>query len=96
MPIFSKKEFKTCYDRCEMFAKYIIENNATVRETAAYFGISKSTVHKDVTEKLYMQSISLYEAVRKILDINKSERHLRGGSATKRRYENLKLSKKNV
>ncbi len=77
-------------DRSEMLAKHIIETGATVRDTANFFGISKSTVHKDVTEKLQTKNPALYSAVREILDKNKSVRHLRGGEATKRRYELLK------
>lgn len=73
-------------ERCEVLAKYIIENKATVRETAKIFGISKSTVHKDVTEKLSKINLELYTAVEKILQINKLERHIRGGEATKRKY----------
>ena len=60
-------------------ANYIIENNATVRQTAKEFGISKSTVHKDVTERLAQLNPSLAAEARKVLDVNKSERHIRGG-----------------
>lgn len=67
-------------------AKYIVENNATVRQTAKKFGISKSTVHKDVTERLPQINPSLAQKARKVLDINKSERHIRGGLATKEKY----------
>ena len=67
-------------------ASYIIENNATVRQTAKQFGISKSTVHKDVTERLLQINPALAAEARKILDINKSERHIRGGMATKEKY----------
>ena len=77
-------------DRSELFASYIIETNSTVRDAASYFGISKSTVHKDVTEKLKIVNPPLFGAVREILDKNKSIRHLRGGEATKKRYEQLK------
>ena len=77
-------------DRCEIFARYITENNATVRDAATFFGISKSTVHKDVTERLKTQSPSLFSAVREVLEKNKAERHLRGGNATKKRYQCLK------
>ena len=63
-------------------AIYIIEHNATVRQTAKQFGVSKSTVHKDVTERLE----TLARQARKVLDINKSERHIRGGLATKEKY----------
>ena len=74
-------------ERCELFANYLIENKTTVRETARHFGISKSTVHKDITEKLLKFNLTLYERVRSILQLNKSERHLRGGEATKRKYK---------
>ena len=74
-------------ERCELFANYLIENKTTVRETAHHFGISKSTVHKDITEKLLKFNLPLYERVRSILQLNKSERHLRGGEATKRKYK---------
>ncbi len=67
-------------------AKYIIENNATVRQTANQFGISKSTVHKDVTERLPQINPSLAQNARKVLDVNKSERHIRGGLATREKY----------
>ena len=69
-----------------MFGQYIIENNATVRNTAKKFGISKSTVHKDVSERLLKESPQLYAQVKKVLEINKQERHIRGGLATKRKY----------
>ena len=64
----------------------IIENNATVRQTAKEFGISKSTVHKDVTERLAQINPSLAAEARKVLDVNKSERHIRGGLATREKY----------
>lgn len=73
---------------CEL-AEYIIENRATVRAAAKRFGISKSTVHKDVTERLRDIDLSLYSKVREILIENKSERHIRGGMATKQKYENM-------
>ena len=66
--------------------KYIIDTNSTVRATAKYFGISKSTVHKDVTERLQGIDCELYEMVRKVLEVNLAERHLRGGMATKSKY----------
>ena len=75
-------------ERCEALARYVIENGATVRETALAFGISKSTVHKDITERLSRVNFSLFETVHKILEKNKSERHIRGGEATKRKYQN--------
>ena len=67
-------------------AKYIIDNNATVRQTAKQFGISKSTVHKDVTERLSQVNPTLAREARKVLDVNKSERHIRGGLATREKY----------
>ncbi|MBR7117259.1 MAG: sporulation transcriptional regulator SpoIIID [Clostridia bacterium] len=74
-------------ERCESFAEYVIETGATVRACANHFGISKSTVHKDLTTKLRYINKNLYEQVRIILALNKSERHLRGGEATKRKYK---------
>lgn len=73
-------------ERCEAFASYVIDTGATVRQTAARFGISKSTVHKDLTIRLKYINHSLYSEVKKILDLNKSERHIRGGAATKQKY----------
>ncbi len=67
-------------------AQYIIEHNATVRQTAGKFGVSKSTIHKDVTERLLRFNPSLAAQARKVLDVNKSERHIRGGMATKDKY----------
>ena len=67
-------------------ATYIIENNATVRQTAKAFGVSKSTVHKDVTERIVQINPTLAAEARKVLDVNKSERHIRGGMATKEKY----------
>lgn len=74
------------HERCVMLGEYIVENKATVRSAAKKFGISKSTVHKDVTERLQKTDAILYSEVKKILDVNKSERHLRGGLATKNKY----------
>lgn len=73
-------------ERAVAIANYIIENNATVRQTAKQFGISKSTVHKDVTERLQIISPPLAVKARAVLDLNKSERHIRGGLATKEKY----------
>ena len=73
-------------ERAERLALYIIENRTTVRAAAAKFGISKSTVHKDVTERLEKINASLAAETRKVLDVNKSERHIRGGLATKEKY----------
>lgn len=73
-------------------ATYIIEHNATVRQTARQFEVSKSTVHKDVAERLNQINPALATEVRKVLDINKSERHIRGGLATREKY----LQKKTI
>lgn len=73
-------------ERAINIANYIIENNATVRQTARQFGISKSTVHKDVTDRLSQINPALASEARKVLDINKSERHIRGGLATREKY----------
>ena len=70
-------------------ATYIIEHNATVRQTAKQFGVSKSTVHKDVTEILRHVDRALYDEVSRVLATNKQERHLRGGEATRRKYRQL-------
>lgn len=78
-------------ERVIELANYMIENKSTVRQTAKRFGISKSTVHKDVTERLSVANPSLALSVSEILKENKSERHLRGGMATKEKY--LRLSK---
>lgn len=75
-------------------AAYIIQNKTTVRMTAQHFGISKSTVHKDVTQRLMLCNRSLFLQVRKILDINKAQRHIRGGHATKEKYKNIAVNKK--
>ena len=73
-------------ERAINIANYIIANNATVRQTARQFGISKSTVHKDVTDRLNQINPALASEARKVLDVNKSERHIRGGLATKEKY----------
>ena len=70
-----------------MVAKYILEKNTTVRQTAKTFGVSKSTIHKGVTERLKEINPSLAKEVKNVLDKNKSERHIRGGLATKLKYE---------
>ena len=74
-------------ERAIMLARYITENGATVRHCAAVHSVSKSTVHTDVTKRLGGIDRDLQEKVRRVLDKNKSERHLRGGMATKRKYE---------
>lgn len=73
-------------DRVLELSQYIIESGATVRQTAERFGVSKSTVHKDVTERLPQLNETIADRVRRVLDNNKAERHLRGGEATKRKY----------
>ena len=73
-------------ERAISIANYIIENNSTVRQTAKQFGISKSTVHKDVTDRLSQINPALASEARKVLDVNKSERHIRGGLATREKY----------
>lgn len=73
-------------ERAVEIANYIIENNATVRQTAKQFGISKSTVHKDCTDRLLQINPRMAKAVRHVLDINKQERHIRGGMATREKY----------
>ena len=76
-------------ERCVILGLYIVENNTTVRATAARFGISKSTVHKDVTQNLKNINKSLYLDVKSVLEKNKEERHLRGGAATKKKYNKI-------
>ena len=73
-------------ERVVVLAQYIIENRTTVRQTAQQFGISKSTVHKDMTERLQQLNQQLYKQVQLILEQNKRERHIRGGLATKEKY----------
>lgn len=80
--------------RAVVLGEYIIENRTTVRAAAKQFGISKSTVHKDVSERLKKEDPALYKQVKDILEINKQERHIRGGLATKRKYANLAENRK--
>lgn len=81
-------------DRVEELAKYIVETKSTVRATAKKFGISKSTVHKDMVTRLEKINKSLYNEVRKVLDENKQQRHIRGGIATREKYRTLRENKK--
>lgn len=74
-------------ERALAIGQYIVEHGATVRQTARKFGVSKSTVHKDVTERLSYVNKSLSEDVRKVLQKNRAERHIRGGDATRRKYQ---------
>ena len=75
---------------CEV-AVYMIETGATVRSAARHFGISKSTVHKDLSTRLKQYNTERYRQVREVLDLNKQERHIRGGMATKRKYEQRRI-----
>ena len=82
---------ETKQERCVILGEYIIDNQATVRSTAKEFGISKSTVHQDVTVRLSRINPELYGKVKEILQKNKDERHIRGGMATKMKYQNHSL-----
>ena len=86
---FGLQYFKEVENRILSIAHYTVDHNSTVRSTARKFGISKSTVHKDLTERLPQIDHHLAEEVRDILDVNKSERHIRGGMATRRKYLQL-------
>lgn len=77
-------------DRATKLGEYIVENKATVRCAAKQFGVSKSTVHKDVSQRLKYIDHSLYRDVKNVLAVNKAQRHIRGGMATKKKYESLK------
>ncbi len=78
-------------DRAKELALYIIETGATVRQAAKRFGMSKSTVHTDITVRLMKSEPDLYDKVRIVLDINKEERHIRGGEATRKKFANQLL-----
>lgn len=73
-------------ERAVALAEYMVETGATVRQAAAKFGVSKSTVHKDITDRMRKMNHPLYGAVQGVLQKNKEERHIRGGLATKRKY----------
>ncbi len=73
-------------ERAIELAEYIIQSKATVRKAAKKFGVSKSTVHKDVSERLKKVDPNLYSEVKKVLEVNKAQRHIRGGLATQRKY----------
>ena len=77
-------------ERAVRLAEYITENRATVRAAAKKFGVSKSTAHKDITERLETVSPELYAKVRDLLELNKAERHIRGGMATRDKFRKLK------
>ena len=81
-------------ERAVLLARYIVENEATVRAAAGQFGVSKSTVHKDVSQRLRRQNPGLYREVRKVLARNKAERHLRGGQATREKYARAAWNKR--
>ena len=80
-------------NRAVKLGEYIIENKATIRATAKHFGISKSTVHKDVAQRLKYVSPKMYVCVKEILEINKAQRHIRGGLATKNKYQKTGIEK---
>ena len=84
--IITAPDFGTKQERCVSLGKYIIGNNATVREAAKVFGISKSTVHQDITTRLEKTNPALHKEVAAVLEKNKQERHIRGGMATKLKY----------
>ena len=73
-------------ERALALGEYVVETGATVRRAAQQFGISKSTVHKDLTQRLRTQNRALYHQVRRVLELTKEERHLRGGLATRHKY----------
>ena len=87
-------KYDTLRDRCESLAEYLVTHQTTVRDTAKHFGISKSTVHKDIRERLKYADPELYISAVKVLDKNKRERHIRGGLATKNKYSLLKYKTK--
>lgn len=76
-------------ERCVILALYLVENKATVRSVAAHFGISKSTVHKDITQNLKKVNKTLYYEAKQVLAQNKRERHIRGGEATRQKYSKI-------
>ena len=73
-------------ERCEVLGEYLVEYKATVRAAAARYLVSKSTVHKDITERLSHVNPGLYQLVKEVLEVNKAQRHLRGGEATRKKY----------
>ena len=79
--------FYDTYERAAELGAYMVEHNATVRAAAAHFGISKSTVHKDITQRLKAVNPVLFKAVSRVLAQNKNERHIRGGNATRLKYK---------
>ena len=83
----------TIEERSCALAVYIVETGATVRSAAKHFGISKSTVHKDLSQRLPQYNKALYQQVRQVLNLNKAERHIRGGQATRQKYQLQKKKK---
>ncbi len=81
-------------ERCEILGEYLVENNVTIRAAAAHFGISKSTVHKDLAWRLKKVNPALFSDVKNIIEKNKSERHIRGGEATRKKYLYIEKNKK--
>lgn len=77
-------------ERAARLGEYIAQSGATVRSAAKKFGISKSTVHKDVSQRLKYVDMGLYKDVKRVLETNKAQRHIRGGLATKKKYEAMK------
>ena len=84
------RKYDSLKERCELVGEYLVSRSSTVRETAKQFGISKSTVHKDIREKLIKVNKRLYNEAVKVLNKNKEERHIRGGIATKNKFLLLK------
>lgn len=78
-------------ERAKVLATYIIETKSTVRQTASKFNVSKSTVHKDISERLQKVNPSLANEAKKVLELNKAQRHIRGGLATKMKYQKIKV-----
>lgn len=85
--------FYECDERAKELGRYIYQNNATVRQAAAVFKVSKSTVHKDVSQRLRNIDYSLFLKVKEVLENNLRERHIRGGIATRNKYEQMKSKK---
>ena len=83
-------------ERVILLAQYVIDTKATVRQTAKKFGVSKSTVHKDISERLPTLNKNLAAMAKQVLDNNKSERHIRGGIATKNKYASKQKLKQNI
>ncbi len=85
--------YGTKQERCVSLAEYIINTKSTVRNAAKVFGVSKSTVHQDITSRLEKVNPALHGKVKEVLDLNKQERHIRGGMATKEKYKQLSEKK---